>query len=206
MRLFAYKLAVDSGFAPNPFHGWCTLATCKPQIRLRKREGDWIAGFTSKQLNADPVGHERLIYLMRVDEKIGLEDYFRDPRFAAKKPRMDSAACIDLVGDNIYDRVGGRWVQLPNRSHGGRDIKKDTDGRCVLISRTFSYFGSRPLEIPPEVRPQVPRGQSPHGVRTADANRAQALVDYVMARRPRRIPKPSRWREGDTSWRGGGCG
>jgi hypothetical protein len=53
MRLFAYKMTHDTGFAPNPFHGACTLATCKPQIRLHKRVGDWIAGFTSKRLNGD---------------------------------------------------------------------------------------------------------------------------------------------------------
>ena len=33
MRLFAYKMTHDTGFAPNPFWGWMTLATCKSQIR-----------------------------------------------------------------------------------------------------------------------------------------------------------------------------
>lgn len=33
MRLFADKHAHDIGFTPNPFHGVCTLATCKPRIR-----------------------------------------------------------------------------------------------------------------------------------------------------------------------------
>ncbi len=29
-----YVIPYDSGFAPNPFHGICTLTTCKPDIRL----------------------------------------------------------------------------------------------------------------------------------------------------------------------------
>ena len=31
--LFSYVVATDSGFAPNPFFGLCTLACCKPAIR-----------------------------------------------------------------------------------------------------------------------------------------------------------------------------
>lgn len=29
MRIFVYVVKFDSGFAPNPFHGWCTLACCQ---------------------------------------------------------------------------------------------------------------------------------------------------------------------------------
>lgn len=66
MRLFSYKMTHDTGFAPNPFGHTLTLATCKPQIRRSKKQGDWIAGFTSKALTGDRVGEERLIYLMQV--------------------------------------------------------------------------------------------------------------------------------------------
>lgn len=33
MKVFSYVVMSDSGFAPNPFHGTCTLACCKAQIR-----------------------------------------------------------------------------------------------------------------------------------------------------------------------------
>ena len=33
----------DYGFAPNPYFGYCTLATCKPVIRRCAGVGDWIA-------------------------------------------------------------------------------------------------------------------------------------------------------------------
>lgn len=33
-KVICYVIPFDSGFAPNPFHGICTLATCKPKVRL----------------------------------------------------------------------------------------------------------------------------------------------------------------------------
>ena len=46
-RLFSYVVRYDYGFAPNPFEGCCTIATCKPQIRraaLGRRLGSrhWV--------------------------------------------------------------------------------------------------------------------------------------------------------------------
>ena len=32
-RVHSYVVRYDSGFAPNPFYEYCTLATCKPNIR-----------------------------------------------------------------------------------------------------------------------------------------------------------------------------
>lgn len=32
-RLYAYIMTYDTGFAPNPFFGICTLACCKPKMR-----------------------------------------------------------------------------------------------------------------------------------------------------------------------------
>lgn len=40
MKLFSYVVAREYGFAPNPFFGWCTLATCKPKIRVTAEVGD----------------------------------------------------------------------------------------------------------------------------------------------------------------------
>jgi hypothetical protein len=48
--LYSYVVRSDSGFAPNPFGEYCTLACCKPQIRKRARVGDWIVGCGSKAL------------------------------------------------------------------------------------------------------------------------------------------------------------
>ena len=42
--LYIYVVDRDFGFAPNPFHGYCTLATCKPKIRNGASIGNWIMG------------------------------------------------------------------------------------------------------------------------------------------------------------------
>lgn len=202
MRLFSYKQTHDTGFAPNPFHGVCTLATCKPRIRQKKRVGDWIAGFTSRRLNGDSVGHERLVYLMRVAKKLPFEVYHTDPRFPAKIPVLGSERSVNTVGDNIYGRDDdGEIFQIKNRSHPPEERDKDTGGCFVLIGTTFAYFGSAPLFIPDELRPEVPRGQAAHGARTKDPTRARAFVDFVLAHGKGIHARPTSWRTGDTSWK-----
>ncbi len=47
-RLYSYVVVSDHGFAPNPFHGYCTLANCKPRIRWRAQPGGWILGSASR--------------------------------------------------------------------------------------------------------------------------------------------------------------
>ena len=64
MRLYSYIVARDYGFAPNPFYGVCTLATCKPAIRGKAEIGDWVIGTGSKVDQRD--GH--LVFVMRVTE------------------------------------------------------------------------------------------------------------------------------------------
>lgn len=192
MRLISYKMTHDSGFAPNPFHGYLTLATCKPGIRRAgsRRIGDWIAGFTSAALCGDRVGCERLVYLMRVDEICTLADYFRDPRFAAKIPRKDSPDWIERVGDNIYKslvdapRDAGDYEQVPNDSHPPESKDHDVGGRNVLVARTgnYFYFGRNALSIPAGIRPDIPAGQSGYGKATDDRSRVDAFVAFVQDR------------------------
>ena len=209
MRLFGYKMTSDTGFAPNPFYGSLTLATCKPGIRRTKELGDWIAGFTSGQLNGDAVGAERLVFLMKVDEKKSIAEYFLDPRFKNKIPRMNGDA-VSRAGDNIYrplrrnaaapqhfeqvlnphhwDDVGSCVGPGPSKGH-------DVSGLFVLVARTFAYFGGNALVIPPRLRPEVPRGQSPNGSRTKDERRSGAFIEYVLGRAAKRgeIGKPHDW-------------
>ncbi len=121
IRLFSYKITNDTGFAPNPFHGMLTLATCMPGIRRTKNIGDWVAGFTSKKLNEDNVKKERLVYLMKVEEKIPYEKYFTDKRFVEKIPDYTKGIAELKVGDNIYQPTPkGEFKQLRSR-HSKKD-------------------------------------------------------------------------------------
>ena len=73
VRVFSYVVANDGGFAPNPFHGVCTLACCKPKIRASAEVGDLVIGLTKRS--------ERLLYMMLVSETLDFDDYWADPRF-----------------------------------------------------------------------------------------------------------------------------
>lgn len=79
MALFCYIVTCDSGFAPNPFWGYMTLACCKPQIRRSAEVGDWVVGLSPKKSG------NRIIYAMRVEEILPVDDYFKERRFQNKK-------------------------------------------------------------------------------------------------------------------------
>lgn len=202
MRLFSYKLTNDSGFAPNPFFNIMTLATCKPYMRNSKKIGDWIAGFTSVKLCGDKVGEERLIYLMKVTDKIPISDYFINPDFKNKIPNLSKKEFIYQTGDNIYKPIGDSYVQLENRNHTLDDKKRDFKGKFVLLSTNFYYFGRRPLKISNSLRPKIPIGQTSHGYLTHDFIRASDFISYVKESSTTGVHNaPHKWPRNDESWR-----
>jgi hypothetical protein len=106
-RLYSYVVTHDTGFAPNPFFGYCTLACCKPAIRRSAQVGDWVVGLTPKSRG------NRVVYFMRIDEtKDSFAAYWMDRRFARKKPRYDKTIAMKC-GDNIYEpKSDGTYRQL----------------------------------------------------------------------------------------------
>jgi len=201
MRLFSYKLQVDSGFAPNPFWEVLTLATCKPQIRKSKQIGDWIAGFTSKALCGDNVGHERLIFLMRVTDKLSISQYFSHPDFQLKIPDLTRKEFVYQAGDNIYKPQDNGFMQLTNRNHTLDDITHDVSGKFVLFSTQFHYFGKNPIRIPKHLRPTIPKGQSAHGWLTHDDERAKKFVAFITEKYLIGVhSSPHYWPHNDLSW------
>lgn len=156
MRVFSYKLVRDYGFAPNPYHGYCTLATCKPQIRAAADIGDIIVGCGSAALN----NPNRIIFAMRVAEKLSFQNYWNDPRFSQKKPTF-YASVSRAYGDNIYHREGGQWIQedshhsLPGGAVNVSNLNRDTNADSVLIGTDFVYWGRVATSVPPELQAAV---------------------------------------------------
>ncbi len=154
--LHSYIVAYDSGFAPNPFNGFCTLATCKPDIRQRASLGDWIVGTGSNRKGVRRGGF--FVYAMRVREALTFAEYWNDPRFEKKKPNLHGSYRM-ACGDNIYCPIeGGGWSQL-NSYHSKEDgtafqkhINRDTSVDRVLISDDFVYFGAEGPKIPDALR------------------------------------------------------
>ncbi len=154
MRIFSYIVARDYGFAPNPFYGYCTLATCKPRIRSAAAAGDWVVG-TGAKTRYDLAG--RLIYAMQVSEHMDFDTYWADSRFVAKRPFL-GGSLKQAYGDNIYHREHGIWIQadshhsLHDGSPNPANVARDTSSNRVLIGCRFSYFGSAAPRIPMRLR------------------------------------------------------
>lgn len=175
--MYSYKMTNDVGFAPNPFHRVLTLATCKPQIRATKKLGDIIAGFTSKTLNGDRVGFERLVFIMKVTSIIDYDSYYSDQRFKLKKPKSGDG--IGMRGDNIYYRENGIYKQAITYFHRSeREMAHDLGSDRVLVSNDFFYFGRAAIPVD-RFGINIPKGQSSYGVKTADIKKVNALWDFL---------------------------
>lgn len=154
MKLYSYVVARDFGFAPNPFYGICTLATCKPHIRRHAKVGDWILGTGAKKNGLQG----RVIYAMRVSEALTYNEYWSDARFRPKRPNL-RGSLKQAYGDNIYyQKVGGDWHQEDSHHsyENGRpnlsNINRDTQTSRVLIGEEFYYWGRNGPLIPDEFR------------------------------------------------------
>ena len=154
MRLFSYVVARDYGFAPNPFYGTCTLATCKPLMRRMASVGDWVVG-TGAAGNG-LTGH--LVYAMRVTETMDVRRLLRRSTLPGEEAEP-SGSRKQQFGDNIYHRSdSGLWLQLDSHhslqdgSPNPRNVANDTQTNRLLLSDHYAYFGVDGPEIPGEIR------------------------------------------------------
>jgi len=122
MKLFSYVVEHDTGHAPNPFFGHCTLCRCKYRkspdkprnvVELAKK-GDWVAG-TGGADQRRSAGHGKLVYAMHVDKILTRKQYWHNPRFK-KKRRVK----------------GGTYEQTQGITYG-------PGARLRSISNSFSY-------------------------------------------------------------------
>jgi Nucleotide modification associated domain 2 len=151
MRLYSYVVARDYGFAPNPFFGICTLATCKPRIRGTAQVGDWVVGTGSKTRNRE----KHLVFAMCVTEALTFSNYWNDARFRRKRPNLRGSK-KQAFGDNIYFKNSktGKWHQenshhsLEDGSMNRANVVNDTQADRVLLSLDFVYWGGVGPKIP----------------------------------------------------------
>lgn len=153
MKLYSYVITRDFGFAPNPFYQYCTLATCKPAIRRTADVGDIVVGIGSGAKKSK--FKDKIIFVMKVEEKLTYDQYWDDSRFQCKKPNMHGSK-KQMYGDNIYHTDEKTNTILQEDSHhsleGGKknedNFNRDVPGKFVLISKKFWYWGGEPINIP----------------------------------------------------------
>lgn len=160
-RLYSYVVLRDYGFAPNPFHRYCTLATCKPNIRAKAEPGDIVLGTATVEAQRFPAG--KVVFAMEVSEAMSFDDYWNDERFRTKRPVLNGSRKFQY-GDNIYHHRDDEWIQedshhsLPQGVLNPNQLKRDTSRDRVLISNHFVYWGGCGLMLPKE---QQARGRHP---------------------------------------------
>ncbi|MBY5353580.1 hypothetical protein HFO94_08500 [Rhizobium leguminosarum] len=179
MAVYIYVVARDFGFAPNPFHGVCTLATCKPIVRRMAKVDDWVFGMGGGKLGAV----SRCIFAMQVTEAVSLDEYWADTRFKDKKPVRNGSRTM-MLGDNIYHQSNDGWQQLD--SHHSRpdglpdihNIKTDTGTNRVLLSEHFFYFGKAAPEVSKAVLDEIGY-KNIRGHRVYRNDECQGLLDWL---------------------------
>jgi hypothetical protein len=186
MRIHTYVVQHDKGFAPNPFWGFCTLACCKPRIRNRAAEGDIVMGFGSASKEVGLSG--RVIYWMKVGKIISFDTYWSDPKYASKKPAMQSGL-MACYGDNIYHSDGNGWRQTisfhsDGAGLGSGNLERDTSlTDRVLIGQDFAYWGGNAPLLPKALGGLVPALQTER-CNYSEADKAKILA--WIASRPER--------------------
>lgn len=180
-KVYLYVVDRDLGFAPNPFHGICTLATCKPKIRNTAKIGDWVFGIGGGRLKATG----KCIFAMKVTKKITFNEYWSSLDYQDKKPVRNGSKRM-LVGDNIYYHDEGKniWHQahshhsLPGGGFNEYNFKRDTQSNFVLISEHFFYFGSSAPKIPSSILTELDY-KNQVGHRKYNLATARQLVNWI---------------------------
>jgi len=178
MTLYSYCLRYDDGAAPNPYHGVCTLAICKPAVRRVAKPGDWVVGLGgSHSPIGDLSGH--VVYAMKVTKRLTLREYdaFCRHHLRGKIPRWRSPNFIQRVGDCIYDFSHPHGPALRDSVHGEQNRKVDLGGKNSLLSEHFYYFGEHPVPLSEHLGPIVHQTQG-HKSR-ANAQFAAKFIEWV---------------------------
>lgn len=148
-----YIMTVDTGFAPNPFYERCTLLGCTPNyVDAKLGAGDYIAGvFRSGEA-------PRLVYVMKVSQTLEYNLYYRDGRFAKKKPQKDGS-WQERAGNNIYYKSeSGEYVQDSNACFhtAAEKIEEDLRHPVVFVGRDFAYLGEKAVLLPQRYHKHLP--------------------------------------------------
>jgi hypothetical protein len=188
IRIYRYVLMHDTGMAPNPRGGLVTLGTCKPEIRKRAREGDWVvANFPSPR-------NELVAWAGKIKRCIPVGHY------AWEFPERHDAL-HEMRTDGEPQRIRGKheWYH-----RGANEQRKDRTGNVLVFDMSDCwYFGNQGRQFPPALEHLIARGQG-HRVnnrKQGDLAQLQAWLKTLGSPGIHGTP-----RDGWEGPGGGGCG
>lgn len=165
-KIYSYVLRYDDGGAPNPYHDVCTLAICKPVIRRNAEIGDWVIGTGSARSHCnDGIVKDfsnHLVYAMKITDTKSMEEYdvHCKTNLRGKIPDWKSKVWPEKMGDSIYDYSQNAEKPLLRESvHKQGNVDHDLNGKRVLLSTDFYYFGDNPIAIPDHLMQIIKRNQ-----------------------------------------------
>lgn len=161
--IFTYRLTHDTGFAPCVDNGLLTLACCKGGTEnvekgLRYFIGRFFEENLQKNIEVYISGlySGKLLYIAKINKVIPMTEYF------SKKEYEDRI-------DQIYRLDGEKLKRDASKLKGIHDDehsqKCDENGKYVLISKEFVYFGNKAIELNESILCHYPKniGQNPSG-------------------------------------------
>lgn len=132
-KLYSYVVDHDHGFAPNPYNQMCTLVHCKfggqygrSNIVEGANIGDWILGTGGS--GESSAGHGKIIYLMRVDEKLDFNSYINDDRFQGRSDHMDDGAY------NLYALISHHYFYFGRNAFHIDALPIHVQSKCLIKS------------------------------------------------------------------------
>ena len=172
-------ITVNSGLAPNPFFGVCSLGLCTPNhMNANLCEGDYLIGLSSHELMRKHLWNDtRIIYAMTISKVLGLDEYYK--KYPEKRGNH-SGNILEKYGDAIYrEDSRGILMHIPeSQQHIGIE-SQDIKGNRVFIGEIFWHFGCNSIPLPDEKWTQ-PLKESFRGIRyifDSDDNHGRAWAD-----------------------------
>jgi len=175
MRVFSYVIVRDRGGAPNLEPPLPTLAVCKPKIRLKANRDDLVLAFTGRSLGPEP---HAVRWAGIVRERLTYDEYWNDPRFAAKKPGVAKHP------DNLYRPNGIGLERVTKDTHGPKVAKTDLGGRHVLVFDRIWHFGPTIAILPARFGLRMVGGRRGHRVTEISSNQWRDLEKWLADNEP----------------------
>lgn len=160
--IFRFAVTYDDGMAPNSQDGMLSLLSCKPDVRLQARVGDWAIGYRSKRLGG-------LCFAGKIARKLTIGDY--QAEFSDRRDAVYRSVGFSLTGNEQLE-------QLRPDYHAKHDLwKKDIRGRYVLLFDPYWYWGCAG-HTPPEFVADMAHPYVGHA-RKASAAQVHALEEWL---------------------------